>query len=83
MSKKKLQGEIVIEELDKFPNTPTLTLAKKLFKENPKVFMSIESVRSLIRYYRGQKGVRSRGRVSTKEFFKDADPNIRCPPTIS
>jgi hypothetical protein len=33
--KKQLVGEICREYLDKFPNVPSLTLAKKLFKEQP------------------------------------------------
>lgn len=39
--------------LKKYPNTPALTLAKLIVKENPKTFQNIESVRTNIRMYRG------------------------------
>lgn len=49
-------SDIVKEELKKFPNTPKLSLAKKIYKENPKLFLSVEAVRSLIRNYTGANG---------------------------
>ncbi len=71
-------AEIVIEELDKFPNTPTLTLAKKIYKENPEVAKSIEHIRSTIRYYRGQMGDKSREQRINREgkkLFKEGKFN--------
>jgi predicted phosphodiesterase len=44
-------GIIVKGYLDRFPDTPDLTLAKKIYKENPKQFKDIEAVRSIIRGY--------------------------------
>lgn len=59
--------EIVIREIKKFPDAPTLTLAKKIYKENPKQFTSVEAVRSMIRYRRGNKGERDR-KIGEKNF---------------
>ncbi len=42
--------------LERFPNTPSLTLAKKVAKENPSLFTSVEAARSAIRYFRGAVG---------------------------
>lgn len=41
--------DITCDYLDRFPNSPKLTLAKKMYKENPTVFKSIESARDAIR----------------------------------
>ena len=56
MAKIKIQGEIVIAYLDEFIDIPTHTLAKKIYIENPEAFKSIETCRSVIRYYRGASG---------------------------
>lgn len=41
---------IVRDYIKKWPNTPNLTLAKLVYKENTKVFRDIEECRSLIRH---------------------------------
>tara|TARA_B110000914_G_C15493532_1_gene461945 strand:+ start:652 stop:1668 length:1017 start_codon:yes stop_codon:yes gene_type:complete len=56
--------------LHKFPNTPSLTLAKKILKENPSLFTSVEAARTAIRYFRGAVGKRAR---------KNADPKLARP----
>lgn len=53
-------GEIAIQALKDFPNAPTLTLAKKIYKENPYVYMSVEAARSTLRQHRGEHGDKSR-----------------------
>lgn len=69
-----LQGEIVKETLRKYPDTPTLTLAKKIYRENSKLFNSIDTVRNRIRYYRGQLGKKKRTEIASSEFFKPEGP---------
>ena len=66
---KKITGEIVLKYLDKFTNTPSLTLAKLIYKENHEAFNSVEHVRSTIRTYRGTKGGNSRESVKNRKFF--------------
>lgn len=57
----KSQGGILATNYDKnFPNTPTLTLAKKLYNEHPTVFKNVEDARTKLRYRRGQTGETSR-----------------------
>ena len=56
----KKASDIVKEHLKKFPNTPKLTLAKKIYIDYPEFFISIESVRSMIRAYTGSSGVKNR-----------------------
>ena len=55
-----VKNEIVIQALNEFPDAPTMTLAKKLYKEYPEQFTALENVRSMIRYRRGNKGGASR-----------------------
>lgn len=51
-----IQQDIVIKYLKKFPNTPNLTLAKKIYKENTKSFTNVDTIRSIIRRQTGQHG---------------------------
>lgn len=59
-----IAGDVVKDYLSRFPNTPSLTLAKLIYQENANIFKTIESVRSTVRYYRGQKGIKDRKCVS-------------------
>jgi predicted phosphodiesterase len=63
--------EIVKDYMATFPDTPTLTLAKKIYKENCRSFSTLESARSMIRYWRGQHGDVNRKNATEKDFFKE------------
>lgn len=71
-AKETIKEKIVKEYLAKFPNTPSLTLAKKIYKENKESFKSVDLVRSAIRRHRGQFGDWSRKHIKDKTFFKEA-----------
>ena len=66
-------SNIIKSYLIKFPNLPSLTLAKKIYKDNNKQFTDIEAVRSCLRYYRGKKGHQAKKDLGTIEFL---DQNI-------
>lgn len=66
--------EVLNRELQSWPDVPTLTLARKIYDEHPKMFSSLESVRSMIRYRRGNKGEELRGDAK-KRHFKTFRPN--------
>lgn len=69
-SKKKLNGETVCKYLldARYAHLPSKSLAKIIYNENVALFASAESVRSMIRYYRGQKGESEReGLISPVE----------------
>ena len=51
---------------NKFPNTPTLTLARKIYSENNKVFKDVEDARNSLRYTRGQQGGVHRAKTGHK-----------------
>jgi predicted phosphodiesterase len=54
----------VLSYLDKYPDTPSLTLAKIIAREHPVDFPAAESARNVIRYYRGYTGEKNRRRQS-------------------
>ena len=47
--------EIIREYLKRFPDHADLTMAKKLFADNPLVWKNVETVRSAIRGIKGKK----------------------------
>lgn len=53
-------GKATEQLMAKFPDLPTLTLAKKLIADFPELYNSVESARGAVRYYRGSKGKRNR-----------------------
>lgn len=63
------KADIIKEYLNKFPDLPSLTLAKVIYKDHSALFMSIEDVRSNIRYYRGTSGSRNKKRMSVKSYY--------------
>lgn len=64
MQKITYKGEIVKNYLKKFPNTPSLTIAKKIYAENSAEFRDIEAVRTHIRYFRGLHGKASKKKLT-------------------
>lgn len=65
--------EIIGEVLVKFPDTPTMTLAKMIYEKHPKSFTSLDACRSAVRYRRGNIGERNRKKRSSsagKELFR-------------
>ena len=66
----KTKNEIAVELLEKYPDTPTLTLARMMYEENPALFNSLENARSYLRYRRGNNGVSNRKEAKSKKHFK-------------
>ena len=67
------QSEIIKDALDTFPNTPTKTIANLVYKNNPEVFLTPESTRSSVRYYRGQNGGAARKSIKDKSYFSKGE----------
>jgi hypothetical protein len=63
--------QIAAEICSKFSETPSLTLAKKLFTEYPEVYKDIESARSIIRLIRGKNGDFNRKVTTDKKLFEE------------
>lgn len=64
-----IKGQAALDYLEKFPDTPSLSLARKMYKENPEVFKGLNDARDTLRYYRGQKGNGSRKNIATTKFI--------------
>ena len=65
------QGELCIAALKKFPKTPILTLAKKIYSENSLHFSSVEHARTALRTYAGLTGKANREAASNKEIQRE------------
>ena len=63
--------QIAAEICSKFSETPTLTLAKKLFTEYPEVYKDTEHARSFIRTIRGKNGELKRKTTIDKKLFEE------------
>jgi predicted phosphodiesterase len=66
--KRTVSGETILEYLNdsRWKNTPTKSLAKLIYKENPEVFRDVEHVRARLRYYKGQSGKELREKLSDR-----------------
>lgn len=53
-----------------FKDTPDLTLAKKIYKDHPKLFKNVDAVRSYVRIVRGHRGEYNRINSTDKSLFK-------------
>jgi len=67
----KSNTKIILEYLEKFPNSPSKTLARKIYSENEAYFDKFENVYTRLRYYRGQVGSSHRKNLKHKEFQKE------------
>jgi hypothetical protein len=62
--------DIIRKELDKFPDIKIRTLANKLYKQSPELWMSVESCRAQIRKVTGSCGDRARQEIKDPEKRK-------------
>ena len=70
-----LKQEALIELLKRYPNAPTLTLAKLAFKTEHVLFSTVEDARSGLRYLRGANGNHDRKNLACKEFVRPPQPH--------
>ena len=76
--KNEFVSNLIKSYLTKFPKLPSMTLAKKIYKENNKQFKDMEAVRSCLRYYRGKKGEKTKSQLASREFL-DQDIEFKMP----
>lgn len=71
--KKQSPAAIVAQQLlILYPDTPTLTLAKKAYSMHPEMWSDLEAARSMLRFYRGASGEQSRkNAISKRDFSTD------------
>lgn len=56
---KKTKKQIAEDYIRRFPDTPNLTIARKMFKEKPEMFLNLDSARSAVRNVKGTLGKRA------------------------
>jgi predicted phosphodiesterase len=74
-----MNGEIVKEYLDQFPDSPSLTLSRLIYEENKECFSSVEAVRSLVRYYRGATGVKDANSLKDRKYIREFSKDLFNP----
>ena len=73
-------AHLVKQLLTLFPNTPTLTLAKKAYALHPEMWTDVEAARGMIRFYRGASGKKShRHGLSKRPFSKELFNPFKLP----
>jgi len=60
MGRNDILGKTAEDYLQRFPELPSLTLARKIYSENPEIAPTLDAVRQSIRYRRGQTGTLKR-----------------------
>ncbi|HXJ56946.1 MAG TPA: metallophosphoesterase family protein [Verrucomicrobiae bacterium] len=64
------QQQVITELLAKFPRAASKTIARIAYKENRKLFLSLESARNAVRYARGASGEKHRKTAADKSNFR-------------
>lgn len=82
-SNRTLLGDVVRDYLEKYPDKPSMTIARLIYFENPVLYKSIEQVRHRVRYYRGQSGEYHRENCTDKRFFRPAGSTRDFLPPVS
>ena len=67
-SSARLSGKTTMEALAKWPELASLTLARKLYEENPELYTTLDNARASIRYYRGALGQGNRNKQNIQDF---------------
>lgn len=65
-----LRTKAVLDLLDQFPNTPTLTLARICYRDNKQLYSSVEDARGIIRRYRGASGIKNRQTLKNRKYVR-------------
>jgi len=67
------QAQLARALLTEYPTAGSLTLAKRLHKEHPEHFLTVEHARSIVRNLRGENGDKSRKELKDLTHVKDLD----------
>lgn len=68
-------SSVAREYCQKWLDTPDLTLAKKLYRERPELFLNLESARTVVRRIRGHHGKKNAAQVRDKSLHTIPDYN--------
>ena len=65
------KSDIAREYRNRFPDTPSHSLARKIYNENKVLFKDIDSVRFFIRYVEGKTGKKLAKSVANTKYYKE------------
>lgn len=74
-----ITGDVVKEYLEKFKDTPSLTLARLIYKENKLLFNSVEHARTIVRSYKGASGDVLRKKFKDRRYFREFSKDLFNP----
>lgn len=61
-----LKGKLAKEYLLAYPSTPTMSIARMLLNDNPKVFTTLDDARGAVRYHRDEHGTKNKKPISMR-----------------
>ena len=70
MPAKNGNADIARQYRTKYPDMPTLKLARIMYKENNLAFQDVEAARGTLRYIEGKCGDRRKAQVKNEDFIK-------------
>lgn len=79
MPKMTVKGKEAIALINKFPKHGTRTLAQILYDKNPLLFKNYEKARGIIKYHRGEHGVKSRQNSSNYKTMEKVQKITNTP----
>lgn len=71
-------GQLAKRLITEYPDAGSLTLAKRLHKEHPEHFETVENARTVIRHHRGMNGDKKRKSLLDLSNVKDLDSVLRA-----
>jgi predicted phosphodiesterase len=84
MAAKKTKARLLAEELcAKFPNAPSLQLARMLHAKHPRQYRDIEAARSFVRLVRGVKGEKARPEATLPKPIGKAGERPKLPESLA
>lgn len=83
MAKAPTRKQLAEELCKKFPDTPTMTLARRLYDENKFLFANLELARSSIRLVRGTTGRKNKKLATVPRTKQKAGWVPECPPSAA
>lgn len=69
---KPAHAALIKEYLEQYPEMPSLTMAKMIFKNHESIFSNVEAVRRQIRYFRGAIGDAMRGNLKDRKYVRQS-----------
>lgn len=67
-----MRDKVICEALDAYPDLPTRTIARMIYKANPSLFHNIDNARACILYRKGTMGDAAKKRLKNKTYVRQS-----------